>query len=153
MKRKNVVGILLLAGFAFLVMRSFGQQVGGYMGFAQAEETGSYAHVIGDWLRDRPLHYDPVTNVFSFWMVDGLGEVRQVFYHDPKPANFEEADQVVIEGRARDGGFHAERILVKCPSKYNDERGFRPETAEPVVPVTSQPLTSGPASSPPPATY
>jgi cytochrome c-type biogenesis protein CcmE len=48
-----------------------------------------------------------------------------VRYNNPKPANFEEAEQVVVEGRNQDGTFVAENILVKCPSKYNDAQGLK----------------------------
>jgi cytochrome c-type biogenesis protein CcmE len=131
MTPKTIVGVVLLAAFGFLVMRSFGMNVGGYMNFAEAEETGSHAHVIGNWLRDRPLGYDPNTNVFSFWMEDSLGDVRRVSYHGPKPANFEEAVEVVLEGFAEGDGFTATHILVKCPSKYNDGREFADPSAHP----------------------
>jgi len=52
------------------------------------------------------------------------GVVRQVVYPNPKPANFEDAEQVVVNGRMEGDVFVAEHILVKCPSKYNDERGL-----------------------------
>ena len=35
-----------------------------------------------------------------------------------KPGNFNEATQVVAIGRYRDGVLEAEKLLVKCPSKY-----------------------------------
>ena len=52
-------------------------------------------------------------------MQDEVGNVRQVQYANPKPANFEDAEKLVIEGVASGDIFEAEHILVKCPSKYN----------------------------------
>jgi cytochrome c-type biogenesis protein CcmE len=148
MKPKTIVGITLLAVFGFLVMRSFGAQVGGYMSFAEAAATEGRAHVVGSWENIRPTTYDPSTNVFSFWMRDGEGDVRQVLYARPKPANFEEAEQVVIEGRMQGEAFVAENILIKCPSKYNDGREFQDPDAHPGgIPIT--PAT--PVTTPPPA--
>ena len=41
-----------------------------------------------------------------------------VMYEGVKPGNFEEATEIVAIGSYRDGAFHAEQLLVKCPSKY-----------------------------------
>ncbi len=126
MKVKSVVGLVLMLGFASLLFLNFGQQVGGYMNFADAEETGAQAHVIGDWVSDKPVSYDRELNRFTFHMMDEKGNVREVHYANPKPENFEEAEQLVIEGRpGTNGEFIAQHILVKCPSKYNDDGGLR----------------------------
>lgn len=119
MKAKTAIGVVLLVGFTGLLFMNFGQQVGGYMNFEQAAETGSKAHVVGTWLEDRESKYDPSENVFVFYMQDDDGNIRQVKYANPKPANFEDAEKLVIEGVAEGEVFRAEHILVKCPSKYN----------------------------------
>lgn len=124
MKPKTLIGLLLLVGFGALLLLNFGQQVGGYMDFAEAEATGVQAHVVGTWVEDRAFTYDRDTNVFSFYMQDEKGGVRRVQYPNPKPANFEDADQLVVEGTVRGDVFAAEHILVKCPSKYNDMRAL-----------------------------
>jgi cytochrome c-type biogenesis protein CcmE len=38
-----------------------------------------------------------------------------------KPANFEDAVSIVAIGRYENGVFAAEKLLVKCPSKYQGE--------------------------------
>lgn len=130
MNTKTLFGIGFIAVFGFLVVNSFGEQVGGYEAFAEATESGRTAHVVGVWLEDRPTTYDPAANTFSFWMEDEEGSVRQVVYPNPKPANFEDAEQVVVNGRMAGETFAADHILVKCPSKYNDERGLEGMTQE-----------------------
>jgi len=119
MKAKTIIGVVLLVGFTSLLFMNFGQQVGGYMNFEQAAESGSKAHVVGTWVEDKESRYDPSSNVFVFYMQDDDGNVRQVNYPNPKPANFEDAEKLVIEGVADGEIFQAEHILVKCPSKYN----------------------------------
>ncbi|MBO6575381.1 MAG: cytochrome c maturation protein CcmE [Rhodothermales bacterium] len=120
MKTKTIFGIVFLVGFTGLLLSSFGEQVGGYMDFEQAEAEGAKAHVVGMWVDDgEPFTYNPSTNVFSFTMADEKGNVRRVHYQNPKPANFEDAEKVVIEGYPDGDEFIAENILVKCPSKYN----------------------------------
>ncbi|MCS3784584.1 cytochrome c maturation protein CcmE [Salinibacter ruber] len=125
MKWKTILGLAGTIGFGTLLFVNFGSQVGGYMNFEQAARTGAMAHVVGTWAEDRPTSYDRMQNVFTFYMRDEDGTVRKVRYNNPKPANFEEAEQVVVEGRNQDGTFVAENILVKCPSKYNDAQGLK----------------------------
>ena len=131
MRPKTFVGLACIGVFGFLVVDSFGSQVSGYESFTQAAESGRRAHVVGTWLRDAETAYDPDRNVFSFSMTDDDGVVRRVVFADPKPANFEDAEKVVVEGQMAGDVFEAEHILVKCPSKYNDGREF--ERAEPGV--------------------
>ena len=132
MKPKTIISLVLMAGFTFLMLRSFGESVGGYMSFTEAAEQDAYAHVVGDWVREQPVSYDASSNQFSFYMTDEIGGIRQVVYFNPKPANFEDAERVVVEGRMDGEVFVAEKILVKCPSKYNDGEfspGAMPATA------------------------
>ena len=125
MKKKTIIGLLLLVGFTSVLFMNFGRQVGGYMNFAEAAEAGAKAHVVGAWVKDQPARYDPARNLFSFYMRDELGNVRLVHYANPKPANFEDAERLVIDGYAQGDTFVAEHILVKCPSKYNDTRDLQ----------------------------
>ena len=122
MRSKTVFGLLGILVFGSLLLFSFGSQVQGYMDFEQAARTGNDAHVVGKWVSEKNYAYHRHTNTFSFYMADEKGVVRQVRYKNPKPANFEDAEQVVVQGRAEGDVFHAEHILVKCPSKYNEMR-------------------------------
>jgi cytochrome c-type biogenesis protein CcmE len=140
MQKKTLVGLVAMIGFAGLLLFNFGSQVGGYMNFEQASENGARAHVVGTWVEDRPTRYDRTDNVFTFYMRDEAGTVRKVRYENPKPANFEEAEQVVVEGTASAQTFEAESILVKCPSKYNETKGLQQQTADASSPQrTAQP--------------
>jgi cytochrome c-type biogenesis protein CcmE len=125
MNLKTTLGLVLIAGFLGLLFVNFGQQVSGYMSFAEAEDTDQTAHVVGTWAEARPTRYDRARNVFTFHMKDENGNVRRVNYNNPKPANFEEAEKIVVEGRATSAGaFRARHILVKCPSKYKKSKGM-----------------------------
>jgi cytochrome c-type biogenesis protein CcmE len=140
MKPKTIIGTLLLIAFTFMVVKSFSDQVSGYETFALALERGERAHVVGEWVPIQPTAYDVETNEFSFYMADEDGAVRQVLFRNPKPANFEDADKVVVDGRFQGDVFVADNILVKCPSKYNDERGLNemPVTPASIAPSSSQ---------------
>ncbi len=124
MKPKTIIGLLLIVGFTSMLFMSFGEQVGGYMDFEEARDSGSRAHVVGEWVKADHFQYDRTQNLFTFTMQDDKGEIRQVRYHNPKPPNFEDAEKVVVEGKMDGDVFVAEHILVKCPSKYNDTRAL-----------------------------
>jgi len=139
MRPTTLLGLAFVGIFGFLVVTSFGDQVSGWETFDDAATSGRQAHVVGTWVRDAPASYDPERNVFTFTMADTAGTVRSVVYANPKPANFEDAERVVVQGRMSQAGpgevFEAEHILVKCPSKYNDGREF--EDAQPGMPVST----------------
>lgn len=142
MKWKTLLGLAGMLGFGALLFVNFGSQVGGYMTFEEAARTGAEAHVVGTWVEDRPTHYDRSQNVFTFYMRDQAGTVRKVQYNNPKPANFEEAEQVVVQGQPQNDVFVASHILVKCPSKYNDAKGLSQQANRQSSP---SPQTSPPA--------
>lgn len=123
MKRtiKLALGGVIAAGFTALLLVNFGKSVGGYMDFARAESSGARAHVVGFWVPERGTRFDLARAEFSFWMRDEVGNLRRVVYTGPKPAGFEDAERIVVEGRMQEGIFYADRILIKCPSKYNDQ--------------------------------
>ena len=133
MKPKTLILLLLLGVFGFFVIQSFGQTVQGYETFAEADASGRRAHVAGMWLASQPVSYDPAANEFTFTMADEEGTTRRVIYPKPKPANFEDAEKVVVDGRMEGEVFVAEHILVKCPSKYNEQNEFQNATPAPTT--------------------
>jgi len=58
MKKKTILGLVVMAGFASLLLLNFGDQVGGYMNFAEAGASGSRAHLVLEMLAVNPLPYD-----------------------------------------------------------------------------------------------
>ena len=65
------------------------------------------------------------------WQFDVQGEdgdVMTIVYANAKPANFEQAISVVASGQfdPQAGKFVADRLLVKCPSKYQEEVASAP---------------------------
>jgi cytochrome c-type biogenesis protein CcmE len=76
--------------------------------------------VVGTWDDSRDYGFSMETMQFSFYMKDEDGNVRRVIYSKPKPNNFEQATQLVVVGEMRNNVFHANEMLMKCPSKYND---------------------------------
>lgn len=94
-----------------------------YVSFSYAEShPGKYVQVIGKrGKHDGVKHGD---KGFSFTMTDDSGAKLNVYHSGVKPVNFEHAEQVVALGKySKDNlTFMAEKILVKCPSKYEKEK-------------------------------
>jgi len=44
-----------------------------------------------------------------------------VIYNQPKPQDFERSEEITMTGYATDSAFIATDILMKCPSKYNEQ--------------------------------
>jgi len=117
---RTIFSLVALIGFTCLLLFSFGDRVSGYMYFSDAEASGAYAHVVGYWVQPETAHYNPDENLFVFHMKDEEGTVQKVHYHNTKPASFESAEKLVIEGYLDGDTFNAEHILMKCPSKYSE---------------------------------
>ena len=65
--------------------------------------------------------YDPESGSFSFFITDDTGDKLKIVYSGTKPGNFDQATSVVCIGRYAGDAFYASKLLVKCPSKYQDE--------------------------------
>jgi len=62
-----------------------------------------------------------ITLKFSIADESGAGQLPIVFY-GPRPDNFSRAASAIIEGKLQpDGSFLAETLLLKCPSRYEEE--------------------------------
>ena len=59
---------------------------------------------------------------FSFIMIDQEQKEQLVYYNEPMPLDFLRSEQVVIIGGYQEDIFIAEKILLKCPSKYVDDQ-------------------------------
>ena len=46
----------------------------------------------------------------------------KVVFQGSKPQDFERSEQIVLTGKMVGEEFHASKILMKCPSKYNDQQ-------------------------------
>lgn len=119
MNIKLYVGIGSIVLFTSLLMYNFGNSIDTYVNFEQAETRAS-SHVVGTWDDTQDWGFSRESMRFSFHMKDQDGNVRRVVYPRPKPNNFEQATQLVVIGEMRGDVFHANDMLMKCPSKYND---------------------------------
>jgi cytochrome c-type biogenesis protein CcmE len=56
----------------------------------------------------------------EFYAEDSLGKESRIIFLHPKPQDLERTEKIVLTGRYKGDYFHAETILSKCPSKYED---------------------------------
>ena len=120
MKRRTlwtVLGVGAIVGFVAFGAGAFKSNLTPYVSFEKARATTSAVQVAGK-LVEHSDRFDEATSRLLFTLTDDNGQQLQVAYKGMKPGNFNEATQVVAIGRYRDGVLEAEKLLVKCPSKY-----------------------------------
>jgi cytochrome c-type biogenesis protein CcmE len=121
-----IVGGVLIAGFIAYGATSFTANLTPYVSFDEAMTSGKKVQVAGGLVPDS-TRWDESDQKLHFGLVSDEGEVLEVRYDGVKPGNFEEAIQIVAVGSFSEGVFHAEQLLVKCPSKY---QGLEDEVGE-----------------------
>ncbi|MBQ2086687.1 MAG: cytochrome c maturation protein CcmE [Selenomonas sp.] len=121
MNRKILLGILLLA-FVGYAGWSFMDAVTPYVGIAEARRSTSNVQVKGLLAAGAPApHMEG--NLFVFTLQDEeTGETMVVHYHGTKPDQFDEAYHAVAIGKYQDTAFEAHKLLIKCPSKYEQQK-------------------------------
>ena len=122
--------IILVVGIAIFVIASTAGDASVYVSFEEAlqmQQKGQdeSVHVVGQLTRNENGeitgldHSDKLS--FSFQMVDQQQTVKTVIYNEPMPPDFERSEQVVVIGKMKGEVFLAEKILLKCPSKYEEK--------------------------------
>ncbi len=123
MRKTHIIGLVIIACCIGIIISVMGN-TSEYANFstAAANPDDEY-HVVGVWAKEQGLHYDPKTdpNYFAFPLRDDKGEVKTVVLRNNKPQDFERSEKVVVVGKMDGDKFEASSILMKCPSKYNEE--------------------------------
>lgn len=123
MKKSSILGIVVIAVFIAIIISIYGDS-STYASFSEAQKTEAELHVVGQLNKDKELVYNPTQNAnyFSFYMLDEHGQECKVVFQGSKPQDFERSEQIVLTGKMVGQEFHASKILMKCPSKYNDQQ-------------------------------
>ncbi|MEP6769903.1 MAG: cytochrome c maturation protein CcmE [Acidobacteriota bacterium] len=117
MKKGYWIAAVLAAGFVFLGVTAFQKTLTPYLSFDEARRARGTVQVMGS-LDKQSDRYDTGRQELSFDILDASGHRMPVVYRGIKPGNFKDAISVVAIGRYQKGRIDAERLLVKCPSKY-----------------------------------
>lgn len=88
------------------------------------KKPGKYVHLIAKVDITQPIEYDPVKNpnYLSFYAIDSLGSTTRVVYNNSKPTDLEKSERIVMKGKMQGDHFECNDILLKCPSKYKDDK-------------------------------
>ncbi|WP_214225585.1 cytochrome c maturation protein CcmE [Pedobacter sp. B4-66] len=122
MRKSAIVGLITIAiCVGFLV--SLNADTNSYSTFTEAAKDPKEFHVMGYWEKEKGTYYDAKkdANHFAFYMKDQKGSVNKVVYNGTKPQDFERSEKLVLIGKMKDDTFYASKILMKCPSKYNND--------------------------------
>lgn len=123
MKKMHIIGIILIGVAISAMIMALGDATS-YVNFEEARANPDRKiHVIGELAPGKEIYYNPIENpdYFTFYLIDNQGEINRVVHYDAKPQDFERSDEVVVIGNMQGDDFVAQNILMKCPSKYNEE--------------------------------
>ena len=124
MKTSSII-ILVAIAAAIGVLLMYSVDFSTYDTISSAKaKPGKYVHLIARLDKSKPIQYDAIKdpNYLSFYATDSLGGSTQVIYHNTKPAELEQSDRVVLKGKMEGYVFECDNILLKCPSKYKDDK-------------------------------
>jgi len=123
MKKSSIIGMVIIAIAIGVIISTYADS-STYGSFADAQETQKELHVVGKLNKSKKMVYNPEkdANYFSFYMVDNKGKECKVEFTGTKPQDFERSEQIVLTGQMENGAFHADKILMKCPSKYTQDK-------------------------------
>ena len=128
MKKTEIVLIVLVA-LIIGVNMSLTFNASTYITFTDSEkQMGKEFTVIGSLNKEKDIRFEPKLNLLTFFAVDSLNNERKIYYHDSKPQDFERSEKITMTGFATDSGFVARTILMKCPSKYNEQQHINQDT-------------------------
>lgn len=125
MKKIYIVAVLMI-GVAIALIFNASKDVSTYSSFKDAVEGGRAVKIAGQLSKDKEMYYEPAKdpNYFTFFIKDGEGIERKVVLLAAKPKDFEKSEQIVVTGSMKGEEFVASDVLLKCPSKYQDEEVY-----------------------------
>lgn len=131
MKKSHIIAIAVIAAAIAIIISTAGD-ASTYVNFDQAYQMASNGntnqiHVVGELKKDGSGQIIGIEkggdNVsFSFVLIDDNGKEQKVFYNEPMPPDFTKSEKVVVIGGYQNENFIAQKILLKCPSKYQEQK-------------------------------
>ena len=123
MKKSSIFGLVTIA-IAIAVIISTYARSSSYSSFTEAKKTNGDVQIIGHLDKQKELYYDATkdANFFSFYVKDNDKVECKVVFTNTKPQDFERSEQIVLTGHMQGDEFHATKILMKCPSKYTQDK-------------------------------
>ena len=124
--------MLIVIAIAIGIIVSTADDASTYVGFNEALSMSTSGnkneiHVVGQLKKDSNGEIIGIKEgddrvSFSFIMVDDQGKEQTVYYNQPMPPDFTRSEKVVVIGSYDGDEFNASKIILKCPSKYQEEK-------------------------------
>ncbi|MBX3014493.1 MAG: cytochrome c maturation protein CcmE [Caldilineaceae bacterium] len=119
--------ILLFVGYlGYQIVRATQTTGAYYMTVAELYDQGP--QIVGERIRvngnvvEGSEDWDAENVTLRFSIQDESGEALPIVFFGPRPDNFQRAASAIVEGELKpDGTFEAETLLLKCPSRYEEE--------------------------------
>ena len=131
MKKSHIIVLVVIAAAIAIIVSTAGD-ASTYVDFGEAMSMSTSGnskeiHVVGQLKKDSQGNIIGIEEgadrvSFSFLMIDDKGREQKVQYNQPMPADFTRSEKVVVIGSYVADDFRASKILLKCPSKYQDEK-------------------------------
>lgn len=131
MKKSHIIAIVVIAACIGIIIVTAGD-ASTYVTFDQAYQMASTGnktqiHVVGDLKKDDQGNIVGIEKSadnlsFSFILIDENQKEQKVYYNEPMPPDFTRSEKVVVIGSYQNNAFVANKILLKCPSKYQEEK-------------------------------
>jgi cytochrome c-type biogenesis protein CcmE len=122
MKTKGyyVIGSILLLAFIGFSLSSFKQTLTPYVSYEEARTANRMVQVAGALEKGSSAYRDENQSLYFTLKEPKTQANLRVRYKGVKPGNFEDAISIVAIGHydAITREFEANKLLVKCPSKY-----------------------------------
>lgn len=118
--RLYVLGGLLLVAFAGFSFTTFKSSMTPYVSYRQAREGDRIVQVAGALEKGSSSYAEAKESLYFTLKEPKTSENLRVRFKGVKPGNFEDAISIVAIGRydEKNKEFEAQKLLVKCPSKY-----------------------------------
>lgn len=124
MNKAYIVAFLVISIAIGFTLWAFNGSMTPYVNIKVARVSDITVQVRGKIMRDvehAPV-YDKAKNRLGFWIVDDGKVPLQVVYHGATPDSFDTAPETAAHGMMRGGVFESDQLIVKCPTKYDDNK-------------------------------
>ncbi|HJP82412.1 MAG TPA: cytochrome c maturation protein CcmE [Fimbriimonadaceae bacterium] len=114
----TLITVVLVALAIFGVSTAFIVNASPYVSVSEARKSGATNVHLKGILDKSSISNDFREQTIRFRMKDKDGESMQVVYTGPPPQDMSQATEIVAIGSMQGDEFHSNKLLVKCPSKY-----------------------------------
>lgn len=118
MKSPAIIGLLIIVSMLAFGAKAFVSNLTPYVTFADARNTHNGSVQVMGSLDKTSIKNTPNGITFDIVAKDNPADRLRVAFTQATPGNFSLAIEVTAIGRYDAGVFHADKLLVKCPSKY-----------------------------------